>query len=57
MGDRGARCCGHKNIKFHVSLWFNLALTAIQTKQRCECQRKGEEKNQHIFGNKMWLLL
>ena len=57
MGGSGARCCGHRNIKFHVSSRFNLALTAIQTKQRCEWQRKGEEENQHILGNKMWLLL
>lgn len=49
----GIRCCGDRNINIHASIWFNLAMTVVQTKQRCEWQRKGEGESQHILGNEM----
>lgn len=53
MRGTGIRCCGDRNINIHASIWFNLAMTVVQTKQRCEWQRKGEGESQHILGNEM----
>lgn len=55
-GGIGTRCCGYRNIYFHVGFRFSLALTVLQTKQRCKWQRGREKESQHILGNKMCLL-
>lgn len=34
---------------FHVGFRFSLALTVLQTKQRCKWQRKGEGKSTHSW--------